>query len=259
MANYTIPQNNLQLLTALTGNLIFASSTTPPIPGPGEDACTACPDYIKAMVEAPVALSLRQIRAIKKRTLQVQAALRGIVGPIQAAVQAAVDAIPVPPVFDLSAILNTFTCPLTPVALNFDLTLVTQFDPRTVWKMMQDTFLPHLAQIIFDYESTLATLEGADVVKIAKTYYEDMKRTEFDDGAFEYAVAVSAYVLGVCPVTHAEGVYAEFDAEVQDFDLTGFVPILSLEDEVRDFMLVLNAGELKLEAWRIAATQPSLF
>ena len=260
MANFTIPQNVIQPAKVVpTGNLIFGASTTPPTPGPGEDACTDCPDYISNAVEAPISFSLQQVRTIKKRSTLIQAALRGIVGPIQAAVQSAMDAIPIPPVFDLSEIINTFTCPLTPVAINLDPSLITQFDPRTLWKQIQDQFTAHLSKITFDYEGTLATLEGADVVRIAKAYYEDMKRTEFDSGAFQYAVAVSVYVLGVCPITHAAGVYAEFDEEVTDFDLTGFVPILSLEAEVRDFMRVLNEGELKLEAWRIAATAPPIF
>ena len=86
-----------------------------------------------------------------------------------------------------------------------------------------------------------------------------MKRLELDETNFAKAVAISVYVLGVCPITHADGVYAEFDAEITDFDLTGFVPILSLPADVRDFMLILNEGEFKLEAWRIAATQPPAF
>lgn len=246
-------------LAAVFGNLIFGANTTPPPPGPGEDACTNCPDYISAAVEAPVRFALGQVRTIKKRTKFVNDALRGKVAAVQSAVQALVDDIPVPPVFDLSEILATFTCPLTPVAIALDPSLLVQFDPRTLWKRIQDQFRAFLSQLVSDYENGLSTVEGFDIVKIAKAYFEDLKRTEFDTTAFVKAVAISAYVLGICPITHAAGVYAEFDAEVADFDLFGFIPIESLDDDVRDFMLVLMEGETKLEAWRIAATQPPVF
>lgn len=250
---------SVNALAALFGNLTFGASTTPPTPGPGEDACTNCPDYISAPVEAFVSRSLEQVRTIKKRTRLVNEALRGKVAAVQAAVQAIVDDIPVPPVFDLSEILDTFTCPLTPVAIALDPSLLVQFDPRTLWKRIQDQFRAYLSRIMSDYENALAAVEGFDLVKIGKNYFEDLKRTEFDAAAFAKAVAISAYVLGICPITHAAGVYAEFDEEITDFDLNGFIPIDSLDDDVRDFMLVLMAGETKLEAWRIAATQPPVF
>lgn len=247
-------------LAALFGNLTFGASTTPPTPGPGEDACTNCPDYISAPVEAAVAFALGQVRTIKKRTAYINAALvNKITGPLQAAVQAVVDAIPVPPFFDLSEILATFTCPLTPVAIALDPSLIVQLDPRTIWKRIQDQFRSLLSQLTADYENGLSTVEGFDLVKIGKNYFEDLKRTEFDSNAFIKAVGISAYVLAICPITHAAGVYAEFDVEITDFDLSGFIPIDSLDAAVRDFMLVLMEGETKLEAWRIAATQPSLF
>lgn len=247
-------------IATVFGNLTVAASTTPPTPGAGEDICTNCPDYIKAAVEAPVRLALQQIRTIKKRTAFMNAALVGkITSSLTGAVQAVVDAIPVPPVFDLAEIINTFTCPLTPVAIELDPSLLVQFDPRTLWKRLQDIFRAYNAQLGKDYEGGLASLQGADLVKIGKSYFEDLKRTEFDEKAFGRAVAISAYVLGICPVTHAAGPYAEFDAEITDFDLSGFIPIDTLEAAVRDFMLVLMEGELKLEAWRIAATQAPLF
>lgn len=248
-------------LAALFGNLTFGANTTPPTPGPGEDACTNCPDYISAAVEAPVRFALGQIRTIKKRTRFMNDALVGkITGPYIAAVQTVVDAIPVPPVFDLAELLNTFTCPLTPVAIALDPSLLVQLDPRTLWKRVQDTFLAYNATLVALYEGGLEALpEGPDLVKIAKAYFEDLKRTEFDEETFAKAVAISAYVLAICPITHAAGVYAEFDAEITDFDLSGFIPIDSLNAVVRDFMLVLMEGETKLEAWRIAATQAPIF
>lgn len=250
---------SVNALAAVFGNLTFGASTTPPTPGPGEDACTNCPDYISAPVEAAVAFALQQVRTIKKRTRLVNEALRGKMAAVQAAVQALVDDIPIPPFFDLSEILATFTCPLTPVAIALDPSLLVQIDPRTIWKRIQDQFRSLLSQLTADYENGLSVVEGFDLVKIGKNYFEDLKRTEFDATAFAKAVGISAYVLAICPITHAAGVYAEFDAEITDFDLSGFIPINSLNDDVRDFMLVLMEGETKLEAWRIAATQPPVF
>lgn len=242
-----------------TGNLIFASSTTPDTPGPGEDACTNCPEYISAPVERVIENALNQVRTIKKRTDLINAALKDAAAATTAAVATVVAAIPVPPVFDLPEILETFKCPLTPVAIGLDPSLLVQFDPRTLWKRIQDGFRGYLSDIVADYESGLQALDGSEFVALAKNYFEDLKRTEFDAVAFAYAVGISAYVLGVCPITHADGVYAEFDDEITDFDLLGFVPIDSLIPDVLPLITALGEGETKIEAWRIAATAPPLF
>lgn len=258
MAAFTL-SGGVTVLPSVFGNLIFGSSTTPDPPGPGEDACSNCPDYIRAPVEKVMENALEQVQIIKKRTAFINEALKDVTAAVTSTVQAVVDDIPLPPVFDLSELLNTFKCPLTPVALTLDPSLLVKFDPTTLWKRVQEGFRGYLSEIVANYEADLQGLAGADVVALAKNYFEDMKRTEFEEIAFAYAVAISAYVLGVCPITHANGIYAEFDAAVADFDLTGFVPILTLDPPVRDLILVLGEGETKIEAWRIAATQSAAF
>ena len=217
------------------------------------DACADCPDYIRSAVREPVAVVLGQVRSVKAIANLFNNALAGISDiPLQAVCDI-VDAIPVPPVLDLTEILDVLLCPLTPVAVAVDPTLLATLDPTEQFRLIQDTFRRFLIRLVADYENALLSLIS-NTVNIAKRLFEDLKRINLDAILLVKAIAITEFVETTCPEEFVDGPYDELDEELENFDLTGFVPTTDLDPDVEALVLKLGEGETKLEAWRFAAT-----
>jgi hypothetical protein len=224
------------------------------------DACTDCPEYIRSAVRRPVQDALDQVRSVKNITQFLNAAIAGKVGNAAASVAAVIATIPLPPVLDVSEIVSTITCPLTPVALALDPTLLAALDPRVVVQPLQNTFAQFVRDLMRSYDDALEALAEASVVSIIRRVFDDIKNINFDAANLAKAIAITAYVETTCPEEYADGPYQDLDAELTDFTLDkGFVPVDQLEDDVRDVMLELGEGELKIAAWREAATFSAVF
>ena len=219
------------------------------------DACEDCPPFIRTAVEAPVVEATRNIRAIKQMSNFLNEALKTLVEDLQSKIATVVAAIPLPPIVDLGFVVDLLTCPLTPVAVALDPVILAALDPEALWKQAQGAFQAYLSQIVSDYENALADLQEFNVVKLAKQYYEDLKRIALDVEVLAFAVAITEYVKVTCPDEFANGPYQEFEDEVDGFTLAGlFVPVDELDPEVVDTMLELGAAEAIFEAWRVLAT-----
>ncbi|RKX63112.1 MAG: hypothetical protein DRP42_08005 [Tenericutes bacterium] len=222
-------------------------------------ACTPCPDYIKFAVRRPVSDALAQVNAIKKLTTALNAAMTGLMGDVKDAVAAVVDAIPAPPAFDLSEMLDLITCPLTPVAIGLNPALLASIDPRELFRLVQQQFNAYISEIRKNYEDALQALQEWNVVRILKQYLEDLKRVEFDEADFLVAGAIVIYVKAVCPDDeYLDGPYQAFEEAVTGWSLDGLIPT-GLDSDVNDVMLELNRAEATFALWKALAVMPVPF
>jgi hypothetical protein len=217
------------------------------------DPCTDCPEYVKATVRAPVQLALDQLKSIIKLSDAVNEVLDSIASGIAAQVGLVVDAIPDPPLLDLSEITDLLTCPLTPIALFLNPTDLAALDPRELFTRTQAILVDYIEQIISDYETALAALTDASVVAIAKRYFDDLKRIQLDAVNYGRAIGITAFVETTCPEEFDLGPYAEFDALSSTITLDDLIPD-SLGVNAKALMDELQRAENKFLAWRALST-----
>lgn len=222
------------------------------------DACTGCPDYILSAVRAPVQLALDQLLAIKKLTNVLNNLLESLAEGVAPSVSAVVDAIPTAPVFDLSEILDTLTCPLTPVALFLNASDLAKLDARELYTSVQDILTAHIERITTNYDTALAALEDFSVVAIAKRSFADLKRIQLDEVNYARAIAITAFVKTTCPEEFEAGPYARFETESTGFSLDDLIPT-DLGPNGKALMDELQRAENKLLAWRALSTAPAGF
>lgn len=220
--------------------------------------CDDCPDFIKSAVRAPVQLALDQLLAIKKLTNALDVVLNDISSGVAATLTAVVDAIPDPADFGLTAILDTLTCPITPIALFLNPTDLALLDPRELYKRLQGTIEAHIEKIIADYDAARTALADFNVIEIAKRSFDDLKRIELDAVNYARALAITVAVKGLCLEEFAEGPYDEFEAESTGFTLSDLVPD-SLGTNAKALLDELQRAENKFLAWRLLSTAPVVF
>lgn len=234
------------------------------------DACTPCEDFIVQAVRRPVQDALNKVLAIKELTNAVNVATDAFVTDVSGAMDAIVSAIPDPPVVDLSFITGIITCPLTPIVVLgqdsvVDLTpaemaaVLAGLDPREIWKNVQRQFKAYLLKIRKDYEDALRELTEWGVIKVVKRYYEDIKRIRFPAKELAVATALCAYVTAVgCSDEYENGPYAQFEEEITTFSLSGVLPS-GLSGDTLAVAQKLNEAETKFAGWRALATLPVPF
>jgi len=81
------------------------------------DNCTNCPDFIIAPLVARVNTAVQEVNEILSLVDGVNAIEEEVTDEIINQLKLLVDAIPLPPVIDLSLIVDALKCPLTPLAL----------------------------------------------------------------------------------------------------------------------------------------------
>jgi hypothetical protein len=213
---------------------------------------------MKEAVRRPVEDALQKVQNLKKMTNIINDAISAIVGDAASDVDALVTAMPDPPVLDLSYMVSILTCPLLPFAVAADLSILSQLDPRELAKMVQAQMKGYIKTLNRNYQGALKELDSWPVIKLTQNFYRDFKRLGFDAVLMVEVQAVTAAIKIICPDEYAEGPYEAFDGAVQGFSLTGFLPS-GLDSEVNDLMTALQGGEIKIEAWRAAASAPIVF
>ena len=216
----------------------------------------ACPDYIVAMLEGPVNRALGQVRAIKRVTDNFNARVQELTGELVDAIVADLDvlvqAIPTPIPLGLGDILDLITCPLLPLALGLDPSLLAQLDPQSLIDKIKAQLREYINKITNDYENGLRALADWPNIQAPKLFLEDLKRAELDTLVFAEAVIISVYVAAVTPDIYAGSVFEAFVDETTDFSITGILPS-GINVDVQSLMSKLQVAETKIQGWRILA------
>lgn len=222
------------------------------------DACSLCPNYITAAVQKPVEEALGQVRSVKRRAQSVNAALKGIVGSAVADIAGVVSLIPIPPILDIPEIISIIACPLTPLALALDATLIANLDPRELYGLVQKQIVQFTKDVIKNYEEGLKLLGSFKVVGIAKRFLEDLLRINLDAVLLAEATAIAVFVQATCPEEFEDGPYQAFLDEITDFSLDGVVPS-TLDSDVSGVLTQLQVGDTQISAWKTLGSAPVPF
>jgi hypothetical protein len=105
--------------------------------------CSSCPDYVIQSVSAKSREVLVKIQRLKYLTSIFNRLIKDIANQILGDLQALVDLIPDPPVFNLTEYINLITCPLTPLAAIKDIDIRDPNSPNDPTKI---NFSYHLNQ-----------------------------------------------------------------------------------------------------------------
>lgn len=222
-------------------------------------ACSDCPDLVVATIAAQVQRTLDKVRRIKEVTRSFNLLLAQIGDKILDDLNDLVGLIPDPPVLDISDIVDYFLCPLTPVALEIDLTLLQNMDPRLIAVRVRRILKDETARVIALYDAALRKLRSYDLVKILQRYIAEVYRAMGDALEFilEYPINLGRALLvkAMCPAIYADGQWP-FQAlvtELQDWSFDGVVPS-GIDARAEGVVRLVAQAEVKLLAWKNVAT-----
>ena len=222
-------------------------------------SCDTCPDAVVATIAAQVQRTLDKVRRIKWVTESFNRLLAQIGDKIIDDIDELVDLIPDPPVLDISDLVAYFTCPLTPVALEIDLTLIENMDPRIIGIRIQRILKYEVAQVIRLYNEALARLRSYDLVKLIQRYIAEIYRAMGDAAEFiaEYPInaARALTVQVLCPKIYADTAlpFKALIDELSNWSFDGIIPS-GIDARAQAAVRSVARGEAKLLQWKTAAT-----
>ena len=217
--------------------------------------CANCPDAVIVVLRNIVQAELDKVRSRKNITSLFSRALTDLAGLADAAVLAALNAIPTVTLIDFSDIIAYLTCPLTPLALGLDDTgALTSLDPRVQLRRLQNLFKAQIDKARRDFEDFLDAASTNQIIALARRYANELVRQRFDPVSFAKAILVSSTVLSVCGLTEYQaGPYQAFANEIVDFSLVGGVPA-NLDNNVAALVQKLVSAEAAFKAQLAAIT-----
>ncbi len=222
-------------------------------------SCDTCPELVVGTIAREVQRTLDKVRRIKALTTMFNRLFGEIADKIQDDLEALVALIPTPPILDISDIVAYYTCPLTPVALEIDLTILQKMDPREVGVRIRRIMREEANAVIRLYEEAVRLLKSYDLVRMVRTYLRELYRVMEDASAFilEYPINAgrAALVKVLCPDIYASS-SRPFKALIDELTTWSFDGILpsGIDERGRAIVRTLARGEAKLLAWRSVGT-----
>lgn len=222
-------------------------------------ACTDCPDLIVSTIAAEVQGTLDKVRRIKYVTESFNRLLAQIGDKVLDDLNTLVDLIPDPPTLDISDIIDYFLCPLTPIALEIDPSLLANMDPRLVAVRLRRIVKNMTAEVIRLYNEALRLLKSYDIVKIMQRYVAEIYRAMGDAFEFiaEYPInagrALTVKVL--CPDIYESNrwPFKALVTELSNWSFDGIVPS-GLDERAASSVRLVAAAEAKLLQWKTLCT-----
>lgn len=213
-------------------------------------ACGTCPDEVISVLRTRVRRELDKLVAIIRMTAFFNDALGAIAGIGVSAVNAAVNAIPLPVSLDFLSLLGYVTCPLTPLALGLDeISDLTNGDLNTQLKAVQSLGVGTIDKSRRAYEQTLNDSPSAKLIRQSRKYERSLRQISFNAISFAEAVLITATVQSVCDDDEFDDVFEAFAIASQDFSFVGGVPA-TLDNNLAAMIQQLGNGELKFAALR---------
>lgn len=217
-------------------------------------SCDGCPDYIKAAVAKPVSDALAQVRAVKFVVNGFNASVRQftdeVIASVTSGISVLVGELPNAPALAPGDIIGLLTCPITPIALALDPAVLANLDPARVVELVKQSMSDYITELVKWWEDSLVALATWPSVKVFKQFFDDLRRVQLDTTLLVKATATSAAVRALCIGFYETGPFEEFDEEMADFSVVGLIPS-TVSSTVVDALVQLQAGELKIQAWRV--------
>jgi hypothetical protein len=221
--------------------------------------CDTCPELVVGTIAREVQRTLDKVRRIKALTTMFNRLFSEVAGKIQVDLEALVALIPEPPVLDISDIVAYYTCPLTPVALEIDLTILQKMDPREVGVRLRRILREESNAVVRLYEEAVLRSADYNLLRLLRSYLREMYRVMEDASEFilEYPINAgrAALVKVLCPAIYADS-SRPFKALIDELTTWSFDGILpsGVDERGRAVMRILARAEAKLLAWRTVGT-----
>lgn len=222
-------------------------------------SCADCPELVVGTIAREVQKTLDKVRRVKELTRTFNRLLTEIQGKIEDDLQALIDRIPTPPVLDISDIIDYYQCPLTPIAVQIDLTILRNMDPRLVGQRLAVIIRSETEAVIRLYEEAVRRLRSYDLVRLVRKYIQEVYRVMEDATRFvlEYPVNLGRALLvkELCPDIYADPgrPFKALVDEVTTWSFDGLMPS-DIDSRARSVVRVLAQGESKLLAWKTLGT-----
>lgn len=222
-------------------------------------SCDTCPELVVGTIAREVQRTLDKVRRIKALTTAFNRLFSEIADKILDDLDALVDLIPAPPVLDISDIVAYYTCPLTPVALEIDLTILQKMDPREVGVRIRRIMREEGNAVIALYEEAVRRLESYDLVRLVRKYIQEVYRVMEDAAAFVLEFPINAgralLVKVLCPDIYEDSrrPFKALVEELTDWSFDGILPS-GIDERGKDAVRILATAESKLLAWRTVGT-----
>lgn len=207
-----------------------------------------CPPAVLAVLRFTVQNELDKVRAIQRALDFVN--LVQIEPEFLETLDQLVDAIPVVPFLNPASLVQYFTCPLTPIALSLDPTLLANMDPTVFLARARDLISAEIMRAQQAFEEGMANAPRG--IRIVFTYFKELERIQFDEIAFAKALLVSASVAAVSQEEYDAGPYAEFIAVTSNFEVSNGLP-MKLEGLANQVMGKFLQAKAKFTLMRYAA------
>ncbi len=160
-------------------------------------SCNDCPDMIIETIAYNVRRTMYRVQRIQRLTTLFSRLLEDVAETILALIARRLDElyalIPEPPVADIAFYLSLIRCPLTPLALAMDPSLVALLDPREVLKRYKACARQYLCRAENYYDMTLADAEANDPRPLVSILDQDYESLYPSDASINSGLTASAW------------------------------------------------------------------
>ena len=220
-----------------------------------ETGCSYCPEPVLSTLREYISEPYKAFRDVKKLSTILKVAATSLTTEALAALKIIVDAIPFPLVLNPIDILKYLTCPLTPLAITVDPTLINQIDPRTLIAKIRSQLAAYVAEIEDNFEEALRKLEVWTTIKTVRDFIKACMRTILSRprGLLD-AVIVCGLVQATCPKVYKDSVFNDFMDIFTTFDTSSVLPLpADFTGPLKEACVLLATAYMKIAAWTIVA------
>lgn len=210
-------------------------------------------------VAANVQAVLDKVNAMKYLTTTFDRLFVQVIVNIEDDLDAWIGRIPLPPAFDLSEILDYLVCPLTPIAINIDVSILQNLDPRLTYMKIAKQFEATVRDVIVAYTIDTASLKSAALIQLIQRYVREIQRAVGDQYQFaiDYPLTLGyvTYIQQTCPEIYANPAYPymRFVAAISDWSFDGVLPS-GISVSVKGTVDKVAEAETRIQAWRTLLT-----
>jgi hypothetical protein len=218
-----------------------------------------CPQIVLDTVAANVGVTLARINQMKYLTTMFDRLFVQVLVSITDDLDAWIGRIPIPPTFDLSEIIAFLTCPMTPLAVSIDPSILATQDPRLTYMLITKELKATVRNVIGAYEADTARLQSAVLVQLIQKYVREIQRTLGDPYQFaiDYPLTLGyvTFVEETCPEIYANPLYPyqAFVEAISDWSFDGVLPS-GISPSVQGVVDKVAEAETRIQAWRTLLT-----
>ena len=222
------------------------------------DLCMFCPDYVIDTIAARVARDVNRIERIIYLTSQFARPLEDLADQVSDDLDGLLSVVPPLPQIDFSdvaGLIEIFLCPLTPLAMLEDPTLLNDRDPNLAHIKISRMVRFQVDRVVAQYEARIQSLRSIDIVAMYRRYIKELYRIldnpiEFVK-SFARSVGYILVVRTICPDVYDDRSYPFRRLEdlrgAWSFD--GFLPS-GLPTKAARVAMKLAKPEALLMQWR---------